>query len=245
MYSDIEKDVMSEFAADQQDGARKKAWLVTFTDLVSLMLTFFVLLFSMSSVQVDRWEEMIDTLSRTLNPNKEEAVSAPTAQYNISTVFRRRAINLDYLEAVLADKMFADDILQQARLFLGEDRLIISLPGDLFFQPGNAILSEKAKQALFVLGGILRNVNNQVGVNGHTDPKPVSGGKYTSNWELSLGRAIAVANSLKRAGYTDDIIAYGYSDSRYLSLPAGLTEERRDKLARRVDIVVMATGVKS
>jgi len=245
MYNEIEKSVMSEFAAGHGPGERKKAWLVTFTDLVSLMLTFFVLLFSMSSVQVDRWEEMIDTLSKTLNPNRQESVSTPTAQYNISTVFRRRAINLDYLEAVLADKMHTDEILKEARLFLGEDRLVISLPGDLFFQSGNAVLSEKAKQALFVLGGILRNVNNQIGINGHTDPTPLQGGKYTSNWELSLGRAIAVANSLKRAGYTDDIIAYGYSDSRFLSLPTGLSDEQRFKLARRVDIVVMASGVKS
>jgi len=245
MHSEIEQGVMSEFAEGHDGGARKKAWLVTFTDLVSLMLTFFVLLFSMSTVQVDRWDEMIDTLSKTLNPNREEAVSSPTAQYNISTVFRRRAINLDYLEAVFSDKMNADPVLRQARLLLGEDRLVISLPGDLFFNTGSAVLSPKAKDAMFVLGGILRNVNNQVGVNGHTDPKPVEGGKYTSNWELSLGRAIAVSNSLKRAGYTDDIIAYGYSDAGYLSLPAGLTEERRHELARRVDIVVMATGVKS
>ena len=45
------------------------AWMVIFTDLISLMLTFFVLLFSMSNLQLDRWENLIDVLSRTLSPN--------------------------------------------------------------------------------------------------------------------------------------------------------------------------------
>lgn len=217
-----------------------RGWLVIFTDLVSLMLTFFVLLFSMSNLQIDRWQQMIDTLSQTLNPAQEKTTVAVTAKYNIASLFRRRAVNLDYLGAVLEDAVAEDPVLRRSGIVRLEDRLVITLPGELMFDTGRAVLSEDGRQTLFVIGGVLRNIGNQIGVNGHTDPAPPAGDSYKSNWELSLARAVAVSNALKRVGYTDDIIAYGYADSRYGELP-DLPEPERLSLARRIDIVVFPT----
>lgn len=217
-----------------------RGWMVIFTDLVSLMLTFFVLLFSMSSVQVDRWQEMVDALSRTLNPSREKVEPLPAAQHNIATLAFKRAVNLDYLGAVLDDLVRRDDILAHSRILGLEDRLIVVLSGDMVFDPGEAALSERGRQALFVLGGVLRNVGNQIGVNGYTDSTP-PGGTYASNWELSLARAVTVANALKRSGYGEDIVAYGYADSR-LSQLADMPAEQRSSLARRVDIVIFPTA---
>ncbi|MCW9033378.1 MAG: flagellar motor protein MotB [Alphaproteobacteria bacterium] len=217
-----------------------KAWMVTFTDLVSLMLTFFVLLFSMSSVKVDKWDEMINALSKSLNPQLEERVTQPTAQFNISTVFRKRAINLEYLHAVIEEKLEPGSALSKTELKLLDDRLVISLPGDLFFNPGSAVLSKAAQEAMFELGGVLRNVDNLIGVNGHTDPVPLKSALYESNWELSLGRAISVSNALRRAGYTEEIMAFGYADSK-IQASQDLSEAEQNVLARRVDVVVMPT----
>lgn len=217
------------------------AWMVTFTDLVSLMLTFFVLLFSMSNVKVDEWDAMIDTLTQTLNPSKLTTVAAATSKFNIGTIFRKRAINLDYLSTVLEDTMAQDDLLSHSQLMMLDDRLVIALPGDLLFPTGRAVMPDEAKSALFTLGSVLRNVGNQIGVNGHTDPRPPSDeSNFTSNWELSLARAAAVANTIRRSGYTDEIFAFGYASSRYHQLPK-IDEEQRRQLARRVDIVVFPT----
>ncbi|CCQ74117.1 flagellar motor protein MotB [Magnetospira sp. QH-2] len=229
-------DELAPVAAHKEENSQ--AWMVTFTDLVSLMLTFFVMLFSMSSVQVDKWEEMIDTLSQTLNPTREVQTIKPTSTYNIRMVLRERAINLDYLMAVLEEKMAEDHLLSSSRLLHLSDRVIVSLPGDLLFGPNSALLSEKAREALFELGGVLRNINNQVMVQGHSDPVPPQGGQYASNWELSIGRAVAVANALRRAGYTEEIPAQGFASSRYNLLP-DLPDVEKRKLARRVDIVIM------
>ncbi|GAB6054236.1 flagellar motor protein MotB [Magnetospira thiophila] len=229
---------VDEWAPPHKAPENSQAWLVTFTDLVSLMLTFFVMLFSMSSVQVDKWKEMIDTLSQSLNPTREEVTIKPTSSYNIRMVLRERAIDLDYLSAVLEQKMVQDKVLASSRLLSLSDRLVVSLPGDLLFGPSSALLSEKAQAALFELGGVLRNINNQVTVQGHSDPVPPEGGPYTSNWELSMGRAVAVANALRRAGYPENIPAQGFASSRYNLLPP-LPEAQRRSLARRVDIVIM------
>ncbi len=215
-----------------------RAWLVTFTDLVSLMLTFFVLLFSMSSVQVDRWKEMIDTLSQSLNPSRETPTVEPTSQFNIRMVMRERAIDLDYLAAVLEERMSGDPLLGRGRIVRLPDRMVVSLPGDLLFAPNSALLSERARDALFQLGGVLRNINNQIAVQGHTDPVPPAGDAYASNWELSVGRAVAVANALRRAGYPEDIAAIGFASTQFATLPPGDAAWRR-ALARRVDIAIM------
>ena len=87
---------------------------------------------------------------------------------------------------------------------------------------------------MFDLGGILRNIDNQISVNGHSDQVPPEGGEYASNWELSLARAIA--NVLRSSGYTEDIAALGSADGKYNELPE-LEENERRILARRVDIV--------
>ena len=216
------------------------AWLITFTDLVALMLTFFVLLFAMSSVKIDRWKEMTDALSKTLNPTRTTVSTPPTAQYNISTVFRKRAVNLDYLFAVLESKIENDPTLKTSRLTLLEDRLVISLPGEDLFSYGNASLSEDAQTALFSLGGVLRHVENQLGVIGHALPS-VAPGSYVSEWELSLARATAVANALTLAGYGEDVVIYGNGASE-LRIMSGLPADARRRLAQRIDIVLMSSA---
>ncbi len=218
--------------------AQNKAWMITFTDLVSLMLTFFVMLFAMSNVKVDKWDSMIDALSHSLNASRTKAVAASSAEYNIATIVRKQAINLDYLAGVLEKTVAEDEVLAHSRIMRLEDRLVIALPGDLLFTPARADLSEKARAAVFILGGVLRNIGNQIGINGHTDPVLVTGGAYTSNLELSLARAAAVANALRRSGYAEDIVAYGFADSRFSQLPDLPTDQRR-ALGRRVDIVVL------
>ncbi|MGB0671624.1 MAG: OmpA/MotB family protein, partial [Rhodospirillales bacterium] len=196
-----------------------QAWMITFTDLVSLMLTFFVLLFSMSSLKVGEWEKMIDALSQTLNPSQVETTQPLTTQLNIGSIFRKRAINLDYLAGVLDEAMREDPLLSQSLLLRLDDRLLIALPGDLLFEPARAILNDRALAAIFNLGGVLRNIGNQVGVNGHTDPIPPGEGLFDSNWELSMARAAAVANALRKSGYDEAIPSYGYAASRFEELP--------------------------
>ena len=233
-------DMEDEIGVASQAPQQSKAWLVIFTDMVSLVLAFFVLLFSMSSVKVDEWKNMIDALSQSLNPTRIEVVATPTARHNIASIFLKRAINLDYLTSVLEETVSADAALAETKIVRMEDFMIVMLPGDLLFAPGRAVLSDKARQALFSLGGVLRNVDNEVMVNGYSDPVRPASGEHDTNWDLSLSRAAAVANALRRAGYTEEIVASGYADTRYAELP-DLPEAERRSLGRRVDILIMPT----
>lgn len=225
----------------EQEKRSSEMWLLTFTDLVSLMLTFFVMLFAMSNVKIDKWENVIDSLSQTLNPTQEQSPSASTAMHNIATAFRKRAINLDYLVSVLREKVEGDDLLNHMQFMRMEDRLVLALPGDLLFEAGRAVMTDRAREALFRLGGALSTIDNQIGVNGHSDPSPVAGNDFASNWELSMARAASVGNALIEAGYDETIVAFGYSDSRYGQLP-DMPEEQKRLMGRRVDIVIFNTA---
>jgi chemotaxis protein MotB len=219
------------------------AWMVTFTDLVSLMLTFFVMLFSMSSVKVDVWEKMIDALNRTVDPVEIVRDTPPSAPRNIAKTFRKRAINLDYLNAVLRENIAGDEILGESRINMMADRMVISLPGRILFDANSAVLRPEARDAVFRLGGILRNVGNQLAVGGHTDPVPPENSIFPSNWELSLARAGSVANELNRAGYADSIYAFGFAAGRFADIAdvAALNGDTAYEAARRVDIIVLQT----
>lgn len=218
-----------------------KMWMLTFTDLVSLLLTFFVLLFSMSNVKIDEWDKVIDSLSQTLNPETEQTIKKPTAQLNIGSLFKRSAVNLDYLTSVIEENLSQDPLLRDALIVKLEDRLVIALPGDLLFNPGQALINPRAEGAMFTLGAMFQNVGNTIGVTGHTDPSPPGDGPFSSNWELSIARASSVANAIRRGGYDEQIVALGYADSQYNRLP-NLSDDERRQLARRVDIIVMPTA---
>jgi len=218
-----------------------KMWMLTFTDLVSLLLTFFVLLFAMSNVKIDEWDKIIDSLSQTLNPAIEETISKPSAQLNIGTLFQRRAVNLDYLAGVIEENLSNDPLLRDVLIVRLEDRLMLALPGDLLFEPGAAVITERARGAMHTLGAMFDNVGNAIAVTGHTDPAPPGGSAYASNWELSIARAAAVANAIRRGGYEEKIVALGYAATQYNRLPS-LSDADKRKLARRVDIINMPTS---
>lgn len=214
-----------------------RAWMVTFTDLVSLLLTFFVMLFSMSNVKMGTWEKMIDALSLTSKPSESTALEAATTRYNISTTFKKRAINLDYLAAVLGEAMAGNPLTRESRVIRQTDRLVIMLPGDDWFEPDRAALTVDGRQALFHLGGVLRNVGNEIGINGYAGSGRSVAAEFASGWELSLARAVTVGNALREAGYADGLALYGYSTSRLSGLE-GLSKAQRRALERRVDIVI-------
>ena len=92
-------------------------WIIILTDIVALLLTFFVMLFFMSSVTPEKWTELISAFSTTVTPTIQDPSTKPSAEFNISTVMRKSAINLDYLLAVLDDKTKRDKIISSKWIY--------------------------------------------------------------------------------------------------------------------------------
>ena len=216
-------------------------WLVGFADLVALLLAFFVMLFATQRVERLPWEALISSLSRSLNPTQVEPKPEPSARRNVRRLSARRAVDLGYLEKLLHDKAAVEPSLQDIRIWRGNDQLTIGLPADSLFSSDSAVLTESARRVIFSLAGILRDIGNRIDVHGHTDPRPVRGETHASNWELSIARASAVADELRRAGYHRGIAALGYADTRFDDVAKIAALSRAYAAARRVDVIVRPT----
>jgi len=212
------------------------AWLLTFTDLTALLLAFFVLLLSMSDLDKETWEAITQSLIRDI-----EIVEVVGDDMGVEEVFVSRAANLDYLGALITEKTRDHPLLSRAYLSRLDDRLVLSLPGNLVFDSGQATISEDGLGAAAALAEVLvllANLGNRVEIVGHTDPDPVAIEQFPSNWEFSLARATAMVAAIRRAGYTGTIAAFGLADSRFEDLSDTFTGAERTILAQRVDIII-------
>lgn len=220
---------------------RRPTWLVTFADVIALLLAFFVMLFATQRVERAQWEALVQALSRT-SDSVQTINPTPKATATIGTLATVEAIDLSYLETLLEDGAKRVLAVRDATLRRYEDRLVLALPSDLLFPVGSADLTDAARSILFEVSGILEQIDNQIAVHGHTDPRPVTGDGYASNWELSIARATAVARYLKDGGYGRDPAALGLAATQFSEVSAGLPAERAFALARRVDIVIYQHG---
>lgn len=230
---------MDDGTETQESGTA--AWVITFADLVILMLTFFVLLFSMTTMKTETWQAFSSAFSRTQQLDPVAPVNERSMERNISARPVPIAMNLNYLAAVLEDTLSGDPLLGQARLGTAADRVVLALPADLLFGPDAAALRDEGAASMASLGAVLAGLRNRVTVAGHAAPEEETGlgtGGYASAWELSLARAAAVSNALKAAGYGGDITVQGLGATRAAELPETLPEDERAVLARRVDVVI-------
>lgn len=220
----------------------RPAWLVSFADLIALMLAFFVLLYAMQRIESGDWKALVDSLSRSLRPGVEAAAPQPAVYENVESVNRAAAADLGYIESLLRSQREGDAALDGILLRRFDDRLVIMLPSDLLFRSGAFEPMASARDKISRLAAILHNVPNRIDVYGHTDPNPVGQGRLRTNWELSLARAVAVAGQLHAFGYRRPIAAFGVADTRMSDIALEVSRERQFSLARRVDIVVRPNG---
>lgn len=217
-------------------------WLVSFTDVMALMLTFFVMLFAMSEPEKESWSDVMLSLESELNSYYGPALNqGPQETINLAKVNLDRALDIGYLNLLIKEIVEGNDALADAVINRERDHLVISLPDELLFDAGSSEPKDAGLRALYALGGPLTRIKNRIEIVGHTDPRPVGerNEQYDSNWDLSLARALNVAAVLENVGYDKHVTVQGLSDGRYKEIGNSIPEEQRLALSRRVDIVVM------
>lgn len=237
---------------DDRDVSRPKPketsanWMITVADLFSLMLTFFVLLYSMSVIQHDHWEVIAKSLMQRLQPIQEETTDFTSPDmFSVEHEDIRWARGLDYLNRVIIGQLQENGTaFEGIRLYRLPDRLILSLASDKMFPPGSNRLMPDARIAIRQLSAFLSRIGNAITIEGHTDPTPISSASFPSNWELSMARASAVAKILRNEGYPYQLNILGLGSSRYEAWQKEFGANRKHAMARRVDIVIRETVAK-
>ncbi len=188
--------------------ASPNAWMVTFTDLVALMLTFFVLLYSMSSLDLVKWQNLTGSLAESLDSVEDSTVVEPKSQLDIVPVKSIPGTDLDYLANVLSERLEEDAVLRDAGFVNLGDRLIVSLPDALVFEGETNELGVAAERTMFALGGLFRSLSNSVEIVSYPiddlNPDAV-GAEREAVWTQTLSRSIRLAHLLEEAGYAGSI----------------------------------------
>ncbi len=212
-------------------------WMVTFGDLMSLLLCFFVLLLSFSTTDPAMYKEVAGSLEKAFGVQREDlTLEIPKGIDIISRDFNPPFsvdVILEKIKSAIKLELIKGEIDVEAL----NDRVVLRLKDEITFPPGSDKLREKAKIILDKIRTIIETVPGDVSVEGHTDNTPVRG-PFESNWHLSAARAATVVTYLLREHSIDPqrMAAVGFGDSR--PLVANDTPEHRAK-NRRVEIVFL------
>jgi chemotaxis protein MotB len=212
----------------KQEGA--PPWVVTFGDMMSLLLTFFILLLSFSEVDAVKYRALSESLreafgihrGQTVFDNPRETEKQETKKGTSGELF-------DSLKSIIPQS-FPGAMPNQRD---GEST-VVRVPGTLLFESGKAELKPEMLPNLRKIADLLKSKPKVVlQVEGHTDDVPINTVRFASNWELSASRAIAVIRFFMEEGIPAERLgAAGYADSRPL-VPNDGPENR--EVNRRVE----------
>lgn len=228
-------------------------WLTTFSDLMSLLLTFFILLFSMSSVNNEKFNVMSASLQGALVGEAGGGAILEGNGISLESTGSGNGKNLD-ASATANDnnipeevtKMYEEalkiieqeGISEQITVTSDQDGVYLDIQESILFDSGKATISNIGKETLVSLGELLDLSNNDIIVEGFTDNVPIGRADYNTNWELSADRAMGVVRFLAEQRRIDPSRLSGRGYGEFNPVAPNDTPENRAK-NRRVNIVLV------
>jgi len=220
-------------------------WLVSYADFITLLFAFFVVMYSVSSVNVGKYRTVSESIKAALNPvvstpsstspfslsANKPALTAPTAPGSKEVAIRKLR---NLVKGIKGAPQFA--VVQVVERVNGD--IVITIPDQLLFNSGEAAVRPDALPFLDGLASSIVELNRSTRVEGHTDNVPIRTAQFPSNWELSASRSVMVVRVLSElygvpAGH---LAAVGLADTRPVT--ANLDVEQRAK-NRRVEVVIL------
>ncbi len=225
----------------EEEGA--PAWVVTFGDLMSLLLCFFVLLLSFSEMDRKKYKIVSGSLAHAFGIQRETPVfDSPKGQKIIAKEFDQ-AIIINKIQDKLVKPIIVEiennfqELKDLIEVDVSENQVAIRLMGETTFDLGKAEIRPQMLPLLIKIGALLKGTRGEIIIAGHTDNLPLRGGPYKSNLGLSMARAASVADFLlKKASIEPDKIStMGFGEHRPLA--TNDTTQGREK-NRRVGIIL-------
>ena len=226
-------------------------WLLTYSDLITLLMIFFVIMYASSTVSTTKYKQLSESLNVAFEGGgksiigNESGISVTDPSTNV--IDKITEDNKSSEENQMEDiKKNVDKYLKENGLSsnvstkIDERGLQVSLNSTLLFDIGKAEVRPESIQKLISIGKILNKVDNYVRIEGHTDSTPISNNEFSSNWQLSAIRATNVTELLiSKAGiYPKRISAVAYGENRPV---ANNTTEIGMAQNRTVDIIILSS----
>ena len=250
------------------DHVNHERWLVSYADFITLLFAFFVVMYSISSVNEGKYRVLSDTLGSTFSDVKrsiepiqigevsrgegiktpiQDSESPPNSIVKLQKieVFTPPPVDKETIQTInnLSKQLNSKlaDLIKNKDVTIkqGEDWIELEMKSKVLFYSGEARLGKKAVPIIGRVADILRTSANPIQVEGFTDNKPIKTARFPSNWELSAARAASVVHLLDRYGLNPKrMSAIGYGE--YKPIADNRTEEGRQK-NRRVVLVILGS----
>ena len=220
-------------------GEGAPAWMATFSDMSTLLLTFFVLLLSFATMDVKKFQDALGSIQRALGfmptgTGLFQHTMKPTfMKPPMANAVRSQASRL--IEEELNEMVAMKGLEEDVEVKNTKRGVVLRVKGRLFFNSGTAEIKPEAYPILDRIAEMIKKFPGRVSIEGHTDNVPIRGGPFKSNWELSAARAYAALKYLQSKGVDiRKINIAGFADTRPIA--SNDTPEGREK-NRRVEFV--------
>lgn len=220
--------------------------MATYADMVTLLLVFFVLLFTFSSIDVEKFRDIMASFSgalgvlemgTSLTQDRFMTGGDSTSSAVVSSRLSELSETLEVLERLREFQM--EYGLEDAFALEATERgVVIHFREAVLFDTGSAVIKQESRELLRLIAMELSHLPNFFRVEGHTDNVPIHNDRYPSNWELSTARAVSVVRFMIDIGRIppERFSAVGYGEYRPIASnddPAGRARNRR------VDLVIL------
>lgn len=218
--------------------AGSERWLLTYADMITLLLAFFVVMFSLSNQDLRKYAQLAQSIQQAFNLGQMKAQPAavdlgsalPGSQpgfMEMSDLIAFDNIRMEF-ETLATQQGFKDDISVRQT----NEGTVITFSGDLLFPSGRAKLKPDSLVVLDKLAQLVGPIKNSVRVEGHTDNIPTARGEFPTNWELSTARATNVVRYLVDFGgiAPERLTAMGWGENKPVEsndTPEGRAHNRR------------------
>lgn len=240
---------MSRRKKKQNQSSGSPGWITTYSDLMSLLLTFFILLYSMSSVDAQKFKNLTKSLHSVLTGMESTTIldgaSSDDGVLEFKDLDQDLAnqdmdINRDIKDMFQTVEKYISDSGLDAKVSVDMNKrgVFVDIKEAILFETGRSEIKPSGIQVLEKLEGLFKDFENDIVIEGHTDNIPIKNENYESNWELSTARAVSVVRHLSEAEGLDPkrFSATGYGE--YRPIASNNTRENR-KVNRRVNILII------
>lgn len=214
---------------DNTSGLR---WLLTYADMITLLLAFFVILYAISATSTHRFKEFASAVKQGFSIFPADYYKT---EHSKAPILRNKN-PMETLDNDLAAALSKEVTTGNVKVAQGPEGVTISIADSALFQSGQADIMPAAREILDRLTTHLASLPTDIVVEGHTDNVSIHSVQFPSNWELSTSRAVNVVKYLVQSGVSPGRLSaagYGEFRPRVVSRSAGGTPENR-----RIDIVV-------
>lgn len=213
-------------------------WLITYADLITLLLAFFILMYTMSKQDAQKYQEVSGQLKAVFTGGIGVAGKGSVLGKTPTELSFKGGEGSGVRELERQIKGVDEESKGRISVFADDRGIVVRAMEKAFFDEGTAELSSQAKKALDAIVPVIKSMNSHLRVEGHTDNMPIRTAEFKSNWELSVMRATEVVRYFveQHKFPPDKISAAGYAEYRPIAPNDNATNRG---LNRRIEMIIV------